>query len=92
VLQSADTLVALQPAEVEAVMAGVPEVHDAAAILQDAGTSSAVLVAYVSPAGANTDAVREACAARLPPYMVPQMFIALPTLPRLANGKVREAQ
>jgi acyl-CoA synthetase (AMP-forming)/AMP-acid ligase II len=69
-------------------MTGVAEVHDAAAVVQDAGKSSAVLVAYVSPANAGVGTVLEACAARLPHYMVPQMIVALPALPRLANGKV----
>jgi AMP-binding enzyme C-terminal domain len=72
-------------------MNGVAEVHDAAAVVQDAGKSSAVLVAYVSPAAVDAGTVREACAAKLPHYMVPQMVVALPALPRLANGKVRGA-
>jgi acyl-coenzyme A synthetase/AMP-(fatty) acid ligase len=73
-------------------MNSVAEVHDAAAVVQDAGKSSAVLVAYVSPADMDAGTVREACAAKLPHYMVPQMVVALPALPRLANGKVRGVQ
>ena len=62
--------------------------HDAAAILQDADTSSASLIAYVSPAFVSTKAVVAACTARLPHYMVPSAVVCLEVMPCLNNGKV----
>ena len=70
-------------------MSSVQEVHDAAAILQDAGQSTAALIAYVSPSTVDADAVTAACAARLPHYMVPAAVVCLEVVPRLSNGKVR---
>ena len=69
-------------------MNSVQEVHDAAAILQDAGQPTAALIAYVSPATVDADAVTAACAARLPHYMVPAAVVCLEVMPRLSNGKV----
>jgi acyl-CoA synthetase (AMP-forming)/AMP-acid ligase II len=65
----------------------VPEVQTAAAIVQDAGKPSAVLIAYVEPATVSPDAVTAACAQRLPHYMVPSAVLCLDIIPRLANGK-----
>lgn len=61
-------------------------VDDAVAVVRDDGAGDR-LVAYVvgetEPA-----ALREALSARLPRYMVPGVFVALDTIPRLSNGKL----
>ena len=74
--------------EVEATIKRLPEVHDTAAILQDAGEPTAALIAYVSPASVNASSVASACAERLPHYMVPAAVVCLDAMPYLSNGKV----
>ena len=76
-------------AEVETVMAGVDGVVDVAAVLQDAGTPTAAVIGYVTPAAAAaSDATMVACRVRLPHYMCPSAVVCLEVMPRLANGKV----
>ena len=70
-------------------MNSVPEVYDAAAVLQDAGQPTSALIAYVTPASVDASAVTAACTARLPHYMVPSAVVCLEVMPRLSNGKVR---
>lgn len=53
-----------------------------------AAKSSKRLVAYVTPADAPVDDLREYLTAKLPPYLVPDRFIALEHFPLTANGKV----
>ena len=72
----------------EAAINSVPEVHEAAAVLQDAGKPTAALIAYVSPATVETSVVAAACANALPHYMVPSAVVCLDVLPRLSNGKI----
>jgi acyl-coenzyme A synthetase/AMP-(fatty) acid ligase len=74
--------------EIEAALSAAPGVQSAAVVLQDAGLPEAVLIAFASPEGFEHEAALEACRARLPHYMVPSALVALPELPRLANGKV----
>lgn len=76
-------------AEVESVMNSVLEVHTAAAIVQDAGKTSAALIGYVEPASVSAEAVMAACRAKLSSYMVPSAVVCLEVMPRLSNGKVR---
>lgn len=70
-------------------MAGVEGVVDVAAVLQDANSTEAAIVGYISPATASVDAALAACRAHLASYMVPTAIVALDKMPRLANGKVR---
>ncbi|CAF1305048.1 unnamed protein product [Rotaria sordida] len=46
------------------------------------------LVAYVQGSDINEDDLRNHCRSRLPPFMIPSMFVVLDQLPLNANGKV----
>ncbi|MGW2374840.1 amino acid adenylation domain-containing protein [Kitasatospora sp. NPDC001683] len=68
--------------EIESVLSGHPRVAQAVAVVRDDR-----LLAYVSPAEVDPDAVREYLASRLPQHMLPAVVVleALPTTP---NGKI----
>ncbi len=78
----------LELGEIEAVLAAVDGVAEAIVVLQDAGTSAAALVAYVTPQTADEAALAAAAAARLPTYMRPSAFVLLSEMPLLPSGKV----
>ncbi|GAA1937139.1 amino acid adenylation domain-containing protein [Amycolatopsis minnesotensis] len=75
--------------EVEAVMAALPHVVEAAATVRGER-----LLAYAVPAagaGWRPDELRSRLAGLLPPYMVPSAVVALDRLPRTTNGKIDRA-
>ncbi|WP_214103836.1 amino acid adenylation domain-containing protein [Acrocarpospora catenulata] len=76
----------VEPAEVEAVLTRHPDISHAT-VLPVEGR----LVAYVLPAGADLDALREHAARHLPEYMIPGAFTALDELPITPNGKLDRA-
>ncbi|WP_322014133.1 amino acid adenylation domain-containing protein [Paraburkholderia sp. J12] len=84
----------IEPAEIEAELLRIPGVREAAvrAWGDEAGRQLAAYVVYAnSPTQSAGDAgrgLREQLAQRLPDAMVPAHFVALPDLPRLANGKI----
>ncbi|MDX5931649.1 amino acid adenylation domain-containing protein [Acidiphilium acidophilum] len=76
--------------EVEAVLAGLPEVAAAAVALRDT-RGQAQLVGYVVPQGVtwpDPAALRRRMGEILPDYMVPAAFVVLSTLPVNPNGKL----
>ncbi|HYG63144.1 MAG TPA: amino acid adenylation domain-containing protein, partial [Thermoanaerobaculia bacterium] len=85
----------VEPGEVEAALGGLPEVRQAVVVAPEPERR---LVAYVVPADAAALApgageqlftnLRAALARRLPDYMVPSVWVALPALPLSATGKV----
>lgn len=81
----------VEPGEVEAVLGRLPGVRRAAVVGHGRERTTA-LHAYVVPdhAGGTVDAeaLRTACAAVLPDYMVPVRFVGVPDLPLTASGKV----
>jgi acyl-CoA synthetase (AMP-forming)/AMP-acid ligase II len=75
--------------EIEAVLAQQPGVGTTAVLLrQDDGLDQ--LVAFYVPSGEPPapSALRHGLAEKLPPYMVPGRFEALPAMPRLPSGKI----
>ncbi|HEX2078685.1 MAG TPA: amino acid adenylation domain-containing protein [Longimicrobium sp.] len=81
----------IEPGEVEAALAALPEVGAAAVVAREDRPGDVRLVGYVSPAeGAHPApaALREALAAVLPAHMVPTELVVLDRLPLSAHGKV----
>src|SRR6185436_3726937 len=77
--------------EVEAALARLPGIVEAAAAVREAAPGDLRLAAYlVARTGEHveTGAVRAALTAWLPETMVPSDFVVLPALPRLPNGKL----
>jgi amino acid adenylation domain-containing protein len=87
----------IEPGEIEAVLATHPDVRECLVLarrdlprsggdLQLIGGDLALVAYLVGDAAPGS--LREHLRARLPGYMVPAAFVALPALPRTANGKV----
>ncbi|MFE3763083.1 amino acid adenylation domain-containing protein [Streptomyces sp. NPDC059104] len=82
----------LELPEVEAAVAAVPGVAEAAVVLREDVHGAPGLVAYYRAAGPVTEAaLRERLTAVLPAYMVPAAFVALERFPVTVNGKVDRA-
>jgi acyl-coenzyme A synthetase/AMP-(fatty) acid ligase/thioesterase domain-containing protein/SAM-dependent methyltransferase/acyl carrier protein len=75
----------VDPAEVEAALAGIDGVREAAVLAR--GDEAPELVAVVA-SGLTPAAVRRALAATVPSYLVPATIRVVDELPRLAAGKV----
>jgi acyl carrier protein len=83
----------VEPREVEAVLAEADGVVECA-VVADGLTDETRLAAFVvaGAEGVSSAGLRAHVSGRLPAYMVPQVFEALPALPRLPNGKVDRSQ
>jgi acyl carrier protein len=90
----------VEPAEIEALLAELPAVRQAAVVARGEGEEK-VLAAYVvlrpeaaedgGGPGTTAGKLRAALRARLPAYMVPASIVELPALPLTGNGKVDRA-
>jgi len=81
----------VEPNEIEAVLNRHPHVLQSVVVARQAALGDKHLVGYVvpKPEGAPTPTeLRDFLRARLPDYMVPEMFVKLETLPLSANGKI----
>jgi amino acid adenylation domain-containing protein len=77
--------------EVEAVLGQHPAVRECVVVALEDGPNDKRLVAYLAarqePAPSVAE-LREHLQRQLPAYMVPALFVVLPELPRMPNGKV----
>jgi len=77
--------------EVEAALAGCPEVRNAAVVVREDATGEPVLAGYFVPVNAGNnavDSIRHHLRQRLPEYMVPTYLTALAEIPQTPNGKL----
>ena len=76
--------------EIEAKLAGLPDVSQAAVVLRNDGGIDQLVAFLVAQRGATVDAkaLRDDLRPLLPAYMIPARFEAVDELPRLSSGKV----
>ncbi|HEX5718058.1 MAG TPA: amino acid adenylation domain-containing protein, partial [Thermoanaerobaculia bacterium] len=80
----------VEPGEVEAALAALPGVREAAVLARMSASGAPRLVAWVVPAGPGATApeLRAALARTLPEALVPAAFVLLEALPLTPNGKL----
>jgi pimeloyl-ACP methyl ester carboxylesterase len=87
----------VEPGEVEAVLAGHPQIAQAVVIAREDIPGDRRLAAYITTADPDADretiagALRELAAGQLPEYMVPSAVVVLEQLPVTRNGKLDRA-
>jgi len=79
--------------EVETALSAHPSVAAVVAVASDQPSGDKAILAYVVPRGLtparlDVDALRAWLSERLPAFMLPAAFVALPALPMSSNGKV----
>jgi amino acid adenylation domain-containing protein len=84
----------VEPGEIEAALHAMPGVREAVVLGHQEEGMQRRLVAYIVPSSSEVDvsAMAGALSEKLPPYMVPSAFVALPSLPRGVTGKVDRRQ
>jgi amino acid adenylation domain-containing protein len=82
----------VEPGEIEAVLAALPEVRDTAVVADEAAGVRRLVGCVVPAAPGGSDALaarcRTAVEAALPEYMVPAAFVFLDALPLTPSGKI----
>ncbi|HKH43533.1 MAG TPA: amino acid adenylation domain-containing protein, partial [Thermoanaerobaculia bacterium] len=78
----------VEPGEIEAVLREHPRVREAAVLARPEPSGDRRLVAYVAGDQVAAPELRAFLAHRLPPHMVPSIFMALAALPLTPNGKL----
>src|SRR6185295_1852890 len=77
----------IEPGEVEAALLACPGVREVVVMARE--NSSLVAWVVADPRGTPlTRSLRRILGEKLPPHMVPSVFVELPALPRTPNGKV----
>ncbi|WP_158889707.1 non-ribosomal peptide synthetase [Amycolatopsis anabasis] len=75
--------------EIESVLGEVPGVNTCAVVVLGEGIATRLIACFTPAAGGpGEDEAREHLAARLPEYLVPSRFVAMPALPLTPNGKI----
>ena len=77
--------------EIETALAQHPAVHQVMVIVREDRPGDKRIVAYIVPTSGHTPVahqLRSMVQAKLPEYMIPQVFVCLEALPLTANGKV----
>jgi amino acid adenylation domain-containing protein len=74
--------------EIETVLSAQPAVRECAVVVREDVPGSKRLVAYLALHDGDPEALRPALRDKLPEYMVPQLFVVLPSLPLTPNGKI----
>lgn len=77
----------IEPGEIEAALTAVDGIQEAAVVAHESLPGEKHLVAYYV-GDAPWEHLRAATATRLPPYMVPSVFIRLARMPTTPNGKL----
>jgi len=83
--------VRIEPGEVQAALRQHPSVEAALVLVREDPRGVKRLVAYLAVASdkpADTRALRQFLAQRLPDYMIPSAFVVMDSLPLTASGKV----
>jgi len=80
----------VEPGEVEAALCAHPAIREAAVVAREDAPADPRLVAYIvtRAAAPTVDDLRAWLSRRLPDYMIPAAFVALPDLPLTPSGKV----
>ena len=81
----------IEPGDIEAVLAQHAAVREVVVVAREDRPGDTYLVAYIETGGApgpSPEALRHYLAERLPAYMIPSAFVALPALPLTRSGKV----
>ena len=77
--------------EIESVLSGHPTIRECVVAAQENEPGASRLVAYCvpeQPKDGSSEELRNWLAASLPEYMIPSVFLFLPTLPHTPNGKI----
>lgn len=76
--------------EIESVMCSHPDISEAVVVAKGDAQEKTRIIAYFVSCGTGlaTDTVRGMLSTMLPDYMVPSVFMQMPALPLLGNGKV----
>jgi acyl-coenzyme A synthetase/AMP-(fatty) acid ligase len=77
----------VEPGEIEARLYQHPQIKEAGVVAID-GPRGLTLVAHVSGARLPVVELKQFCAVKLPPYMIPERFVFHDALPRTARGKI----
>ena len=79
--------------EVEGVVTGYPGISETAAVAVQSEVGEDEVLAVIQTSGpVDYPALVEHCAARMPHFMVPRYFRAVPVLPRTPTGKVQKGE
>jgi amino acid adenylation domain-containing protein len=81
----------VEPGEIEANLIAHPQVREAVILMRGESSETQHLVAYIVKSqlpGPSPDDLRHFLQSRVPPYMIPAMFVELERMPLLPSGKI----